>query len=95
MQVAGASEGPWTTIAASIRGSPTTGSGYVSGETAGIGPKNIEVRDVIVYTFPFVSPATPATLTNFTNIYDDTAPLIATVNATGGSLPSRRPHTGP
>ncbi len=37
-------KGAWTTIASSIAGAPFTGSGYVSGETAGGGNKSVTIR---------------------------------------------------
>ncbi len=37
----------WTTIASSVDGAPTTGPGYVGGDGAGPGLKQVEVRDVV------------------------------------------------
>jgi hypothetical protein len=39
--------GGWTTIASSVRGAPTTGPGYVGGDGAGAGIKQVEVRDIV------------------------------------------------
>ncbi len=40
-------EAGWTTIASSVYGAPTTGPGYVGGDGAGPGIKQVEVRDVV------------------------------------------------
>lgn len=37
----------WTTIASSVYGAPTTGFGYVGGDSAGPGIKQVEVRDIV------------------------------------------------
>ncbi|WP_035614129.1 LamG-like jellyroll fold domain-containing protein [Haloferula sp. BvORR071] len=39
--------GGWTTIASSVHGAPTTGPGYVGGDGAGAGIKQVEVRDIV------------------------------------------------
>lgn len=45
VQAASSPAGPWTTIASSVLGAPTTGSGYVGGDGGGTGVKTVEVRD--------------------------------------------------
>ncbi len=47
MQVSDSITGPWTTIASSVRGAPTTGPGYVNGDGPAPGSKTVEVRDVV------------------------------------------------
>ena len=47
VQAAGALAGPWTTVAASVLGSPFSGAGYVGGDGDGPGLKTVEVRDVV------------------------------------------------
>ncbi len=42
--------GPWTVIATSTLGSPFTGPGYFSGETAGASVKTVEIRDTVNMT---------------------------------------------
>ena len=44
---AGDVTGPWTVIASSPLGAPTSGAGYVAGDGPGPGLKTVEVRDVV------------------------------------------------
>jgi uncharacterized delta-60 repeat protein len=46
-EVADDMAGPWTTVASSVLGAPTSGPGYFGGDSAGPGLKNVEVRDVV------------------------------------------------
>ena len=46
VRAANSPAGPWTTVASSVLGAPTTGPGYVGGDSAGLGVKTVEVRDV-------------------------------------------------
>ena len=48
VQVSGDPGSPgWSTIASSVNGAPTTGAGYVGGDGAGPGLKQVEVRDIV------------------------------------------------
>ncbi len=47
VQAADDPAGPWMTLASSIKGAVTSGSGYVYGDNSGPGLKTVEVRDVI------------------------------------------------
>ena len=47
VQAAGDVTGPWTTVATSVNGAPTSGPGYFGGETPGASLKTIEARDIV------------------------------------------------
>jgi hypothetical protein len=47
VQAAGDLAGPWTIIAATSRGAPFSGPGYLGGDSASPGLKTVEIRDVI------------------------------------------------